>query len=142
MISQPLLQQQQQQQPQQQPPQQIPAAELVSFKSNLKQWLEINKQITEMNHKMKELKKIKNKTLEPLITQFMVQYNIKDVNTDNGPVKCNQRNTKKPLNKNVIRASLSQIITDSITIDQAMTLIDQREIKTTYQLVGPKLPMK
>ena len=123
----------------QQPTQQIPPNELVSFKSNLKQWLEVNKQISELNQKMKELKKIKNKTLEPLITQFRIQYNIKDVNTENGPVKCNQRNTKKPLNKNVIRNSLSQIITDSIMIDQAMTLIDQREIKTTYQLVGPKL---
>jgi hypothetical protein len=123
----------------QQPTQQIPPNELLSFKSNLKQWLEVNKQISELNQKMKELKKIKNKTLEPLITQFMIQYNIKDVNTENGPVKCNQRNTKKPLNKTVIRNSLSQLITDSIMIDQAMTLMDQREIKTTYQLVGPKL---
>ena len=137
MISQP-QQQSQPQQPQQQS-QQIPPNDLASFKSNLTQWLEMNRQISELNQQMKELKKIKNKTLEPLITQFMVQYNIKDVNTENGPVKCNQRNTKKPLNKNVIRASLSQLITDSIMIDQAMTLIDQREIKTTYQLVGPKL---
>ena len=141
MISQPQQPQPQQaQQPQQpqQPQQQIPPNELISFKSNLTQWLEMDRQISELNQQMKELKNIKNKTLEPLITQFMVQYNIKDVNTDNGPVKCNQRNTKKPLNKNIIRDSLSQLITDSIMIDQAMTLIDQREIKTTYRLVGPK----
>ena len=69
----------------------------------------------------------------------MIQHNIKDVNTDNGPIKCNQRNTKKPLNKTYIRNSLSQFIQDSIIIDQAMTLMDQREIVTTYKLSGPKL---
>ena len=69
----------------------------------------------------------------------MIQYNIKDVNTENGPIKCNQRNTKKALNKTIIRNSLSHFITDTILIDQAMTLMDQRETITTYKLIGPKL---
>lgn len=129
--------------PQQHNPQpnqnQINQGDLDIFKSQLKQWLEIDKQIFELNKQIKELKKIKNKTLEPQITQFMVQHNIKDVNTDNGPIKCNQRNTKKPLNKTYIRNSLSQFIQDSIIIDQAMTLMDQREVVTTYKLSGPKL---
>jgi len=124
-----------------QPPNQnkIDPNDLSQFKSQLKQWLDIDKQIFELSKQIKELKKIKNKTLEPQITQFMIQYNIKDVNTENGPVKCNQRNTKKALNKTVIRNSLSHFITDTILIDQAMTLMDQRETVTTYKLIGPKL---
>ena len=127
--------------PQQPIPQQnnINPQDLENFKLQLKQWLEIDKQISELSKKIKELKKIKNKSLEPQITQFMVQNNIKDVNTDNGPIKCNQRNTKKPLNKTIIRNSLSQFIADSILIDQAMTLMDQRDVVTTYKLSGPKL---
>ena len=117
---------------------QMNQGDLDIFKSQLKQWIEIDKQIFELNLQIKALKKIK-KTLEPSITQFMIQHNIKDVNTDNGPVKCNQRNTKKALNKTVIRNSLSKLINDSIVIDQAMTLMDQREIVTTYKLCGPKL---
>ena len=119
-------------------PNQINQGDLDIFKSQLKQWLDIDKQIHELNQKIKELKKIKNKTLEPQITQFMINHNIKDVNTDNGPVKCNQRNTKKPLNKTYIRNSLSQLISDSIVIDQAMTLMDQREVVTTYTLSHKK----
>lgn len=118
---------------------QMNQGDLDIFKSQLKQWIEIDKQIFELNRQIKELKKMKNKTLEPQITQFMIQHNIKDVNTDNGPVKCNQRNTKKPLNKTYIRNSLSKLINNSIVIDQAMTLMDQREIVTTYKLCGPKL---
>ena len=113
--------------------------ELHQFKSHMKQWLDIDRQIFELSKQIKELKKIKNKTLEPQITQFMVQYNIKDVNTENGPIKCNQRNTKKALNKTIIRNSLSHFIADTIVIDQAMTLMDQRETFTTYKLIGPKL---
>ena len=120
-------------------PNQINQNDLTQFKSHLKQWLDIDKQIFELSKQIKELKKIKNKTLEPQITQFMIQYNIKDVNTENGLVKCNQRNTKKALNKTVIRNSLSHFITDTILVDQAMTLMDQRETVTTYKLVGPKL---
>lgn len=124
--------------PQQPIPQQINQGDLDQFKSQLKQWLDIEKQISELSKQIKELKKTK-KILEPQITQFMVQYNIKDVNTENGPVKCNQRNTKKPLNKTIIRNSLSRLISDSIVIDQAMTLMDQRETVSTYKLCGPKL---
>lgn len=130
-----------QQNPNQQNPNQqnkINPNDLNLFKSQLKQWLDTDKQIFELSKQIKELKKSK-KILEPQITQFMTQYNIKDVNTENGPVKCNQRNTKKALNKTVIRNSLSHFISDTIIIDQAMTLMDQRETVTSYKLIGPKL---
>ena len=39
------------------------------------------------------LKKIRNKEIEPQLTTFMVQYNISDLNTDAGKLRCNERNT-------------------------------------------------
>ena len=93
----------------------------------------------EKEKEIRELKKIKNKKLEPEITSFMRTYNISDLNTDNGKLRCNQRNTKKPLNKHNIRDNLSQVIQNNQQIEQAMDLIlNNREIVTTYKLTKPK----
>ena len=119
--------------------QEINDNELKDFKVRVKQWLEIDEEIKKMETKIKEMKKLKNKTLEPQITSFMRTYNISDLNTDNGKLRCNERNTKKSLNKNNIRDNLSQVIQDSVKLDQAMNLIlNNREVVTTYKLTKPK----
>ena len=69
----------------------------------MKEWLEIDEQVNELNNQIKELKKKKNKLLEPKITGFMRSYNISDLNTEQGKLRCNQRNTKKPLSKSLIQ---------------------------------------
>ena len=113
--------------------------DLSEFKNEVKTWLSIDEEIVKHETKIKELKKIKNKILQPKITKFMVNYNIKDLNTINGKIRCNERNTKKPLNKKNIRENLSQVITDNSQIDQAMQLImNNREITKTYILTKPK----
>ena len=119
--------------------QEINDNELKDFKVKVKQWLEIDEEIKKMESKIKEMKKLKNKNLEPQITSFMRTYNISDLNTDNGKLRCNERNTKKSLNKNNIRENLSQVIQDSVKLDQAMNLIlNNREVVTTYKLTKPK----
>jgi len=119
--------------------QEIPKSELEQFKGRVKQWLDIDTEIALLEKKARELKKIRNKQLEPEITKFMTTFNISDLNTDNGKLKCNQRNTKKPLNKTNIRENLSQVINDISQVDQAMNLIlNNREIVTTYKLVKAK----
>ena len=120
--------------------QEINDNELKDFKVRVKQWLEIDEEIKKMENKIKEMKKLKNKNLEPQITSFMRTYNISDLNTDNGKLRCNERNTKKSLNKNNIRENLSQVIQDSVKLDQAMNLIlNNREVVTTYKLTKPKI---
>ena len=84
----------------------IPKDELECFKKNVKDWLEAEEKIAELNKHIRELRKTKNKLLEPKITGFMRQYNISDLNTENGKLRCNERHTKKPINKNIIRESL------------------------------------
>ena len=119
--------------------QEINNEEINGFKIKVKQWLEIDQQIFDKEKQIRELKKLKNKTLEPQITSFMRTYNISNLNTDNGILRCNERNTKKALNKNNIRENLSQVITNNEQVEQAMHLIfTNREVVTTYKLTKPK----
>ena len=118
----------------------IPKDDLENFKSQVGEWLEIDSKIKDLEKDIRELKKKKkNKVLEPQITDFMVTYNISDLNTQNGKVRCNKRNTKKCLNRTNIRDNLSKVMTDSIQLDQAMSLIlNNREVITSYKLTKPK----
>jgi hypothetical protein len=118
--------------------QEIPKDQLDIFKENVSNWLKIDNDIYELEKKIKLLKK-KRKEDEKEVTQFMVKFNISDLNTNNGKIKCNARNTKKPFNKNNIRENLSKVIQDINSIDKAMDLIiNNREIVTTYKLTKPK----
>jgi hypothetical protein len=118
----------------------IQDGELKEFKSQVKQWLAIDEEIYKYENKIKELKNLKKKILEPKITTFMVTYNVKDLNTENGKIRCNQRVQKKPLNKTNIRSNLSQVISDDSQIEQAMQLImNNREKTTIHVLTKPKM---
>ena len=66
----------------------IPSSELIHFKEQVKKWLTIDKQIAELESKLRDLKKIRNKELEPQVTDFMVKFKINDLNTENGKIKC------------------------------------------------------
>ena len=120
-------------------PMEIPQTELTDFKEKVKHWLALDIQISEMETKIRELKKQRNKELEPQLTEFMVKFNISDLNTETGKIKCSARNTKKGLNKENIRTNLSKVITDNNLIDQAMQkILNEREITTTYKLTKVK----
>ena len=113
----------------------IPNDELECFKVNVKEWIEIDEEINEFNSKIKELKKKKNKLLEPKITGFMRSYNISDLNTEQGKLRCNERNTKKPLSKVLIQESLLEIMKEQEKVDNAMDImLNKREVVTTYKL--------
>ena len=117
----------------------INEGELSEFKSQLKQWLAIDEEISKHEFKIKDLKNLKKKILEPQITNFMVNHNVKDINTQSGKIRCNERVQKNPLNKTNIRSNLSQVITDDTQIEQAMSLImNNRETKTIHVLTKPK----
>ena len=118
----------------------IQTGDLNEFKTQVKQWITIDEEILKYESKIKELKKLKKKILEPQITTFMINYNISDLNTDQGKIRCNERMRKKPLNKTNIRNNLSQVISDNSQIEQAMQLImNNREIIKTHVLTKPKI---
>jgi len=109
--------------------------DLDKFKKNVKEWLELDTIIKEHEKRIKDLKKKRNKELEPQITKFMTDNNITDLNTNNGKIKCAERNTKKGLNKTNIRSNLSKYINDDNILDSAINeIVNNREIVTTYKL--------
>ena len=109
--------------------------DLDTFKKNVKEWLELDTVIKEHEKRIRDLKKKRNKELEPLITKFMTDNNITDLNTNNGKIKCAERNTKKGFNKTNIRTNLSKYINDEIILDSAINeIVNNREIVTSYKL--------
>lgn len=115
--------------------QEIPQNELQNFKEEVKTWIQLDNEIQEYEKKIKELKKKRNKELEPSITTFMVTHNISDLNTGTGKIKCTPRNTKQTLNKVYIEENLKKVIQDDNIIQQAMNnILNNREVKTTYKL--------
>ena len=115
--------------------QEIPPNELQYFKEKVKHWLAIDKQVYDLENQIKDIKKVK-KELMPEITKFMVQYNISDLNTDSGKLRCSERKTKSSLNKNYIRIELEKALGEqSDKIDSCMeNILNNREVKTTYIL--------
>ena len=112
---------------------------LEEFKTKVKQWLTIDEEISKYEYKIKGLKKHKKQVLEPEITSFMVDHNITNLNTENGLIKCNERRTKKGLNKHNIRENLGQVLNDETQIEQALQLImNNREIIVKHVLTKPK----
>jgi len=87
-------------------PTEIPSQELQYFKEKVKRWLMIDKQVADLEGQIKEIKKVK-KELMPEITKFMVLYNISDLNTEDGKLKCSERKTKQPINKNYLIQELT-----------------------------------
>ena len=119
-------------------PVQIPQSELTHFKEKVKRWLMLDIQISEMESKLRDLKKIRNKEIEPQLTEFMVQYNITDLNTETGKLKCSAKNAKKGLNKDNIKMNLSKVISDIGVVEKAMEQLENREVTTTYKLTKVK----
>ena len=115
--------------------QSIPETEINYFKEKVTRWLHVDSQITGLQNQIKELKKVRDKELEPEITTFMTSHNVSDLNTENGKLRCQERKTKKGLNKHNIRENLSKFLPDMDKLDDAMnTILEEREIKISYKL--------
>ena len=113
----------------------IPQTELQFFKEKVTRWVNVDQQISELEKQIRELKKVRNKELEPEITNFMQTYNVKDLNTENGRLRCQEYKTKKGINKQNIRENLSKFLTESSQLDEAVqSIISEREIVTKYKI--------
>ena len=116
-------------------PTEIPSQELQYFKEKVKRWLMIDKQVADLEGQIKEIKKVK-KELMPEITKFMVQYNISDLNTEDGKLKCSERKTKQTINKNYLIQELTNSLGDNQEqINKCMdNILLNRQIKITHIL--------
>ena len=113
----------------------IPSAEIQFFKEKVQRWLHVDSQITQLETQIRDLKKVRNKELEPEITGFMTKHNVSDLNTENGKLKCQERKIKKGLNKNNIRENLSKYLTEEDKLDICMDdLWTNIEVNISYKL--------
>jgi len=101
----------------------IPQNEINYFKEKVQRWVNIDKQIEVLEKQLKDLKKVRNKELEPEITKFMVSHNVKDLNTETGKLRCQERKTKKGINKVNIKQNLSKYLTEQDKLDEAINAI-------------------
>ena len=109
--------------------QEIPKGDLQHFKERVTRWIHVDKQIEEKMKEIKELKKVRDKELQPGMTEFMVKYNVSDLNTDNGKLRCQETKTKKALNKHNIRDNLSKFLLEQEKLDEAVkNIMNEREI--------------
>ena len=107
----------------------IPKEEIQYFKEKVTRWLLIDKQIADLQTQMKDLKKVRDKELQPSITEFMVNNNVSDLNTENGKLRCQERKTKKGLNKHNIRDNLSKFLEEQGKLDEAVSqIMNEREV--------------
>jgi hypothetical protein len=113
----------------------IDPAKINDFKKYVIEWLDLDRIIKEQEKRIKELKKKRNKELEPLITSFMSENNIIDLNTNNGKIRCTEKKTKKGFNKVNIKNNLSKFINDGIVLDTALNeIVNNRETVISYKL--------
>ena len=113
----------------------IPTNEIQFFKEKVQRWINVDNQISELEKQIKDLKKVRNKELEPEITGFMTKYNVKDLNTENGKLRCQEHKTRKGLNKQNIRDNLSKYLTETDKLNEAVdTIIRDREIVVKYKI--------
>ena len=109
--------------------QEIPKEEIQFFKEKVTRWLLVDKQIDDLMKQVRDLKKVRDKELQPEITNFMVHNNVSDLNTENGKLRCQERKTKKGLNKHNIRDNLSQFLAEQEKLDEAVNkIMNEREI--------------
>ena len=109
--------------------QEIPKEEIQYFKEKVTRWLLVDKQIDDLMKQIRDLKKVRDKELQPQITNFMVNNNVSDLNTENGKLRCQERKTKKGLNKHNIRDNLSQFLAEQDKLDEAVNkIMNEREI--------------
>ena len=107
----------------------IPKEEIQFFKEKVTRWLLVDKQIADLQTQIKDLKKVRDKELQPQLTEFMVNNNVSDLNTENGKLRCQERKTKKGLNKHNIRDNLSQYLAEQDKLDEAVSkIMNEREI--------------
>ena len=65
----------------------------------------------------------------------MVSNIVSDLNTENGKLRCQERKTKKGLNKQNIRENLSKYLTEQDKLDEAVDrIIKEREVVVSYKL--------
>lgn len=81
------------------------------FKNYVKKWFDSDNYIKRAQQIIKEKRKEKNQ-LSEVIMKFMCKYNIEDLNTKEGRIRCKNVYVKAPVNKDVVKQCISDYVPD------------------------------
>jgi hypothetical protein len=112
----------------------VPVAELPEnisiedFSNLVKKWIEIDNWIKKSQELAKQKRKQKDK-LSEIITHYMTRYNIEDLNTSEGKIRCKVRFVKSGVNQKVVKEKIAELLKDNEeTCNTLITKIfDERE---------------
>lgn len=90
------------------------------FSNLVKKWIELDNWIKKNQELTKQKRKQKDK-LSSVITHYMSRYNIEDLNTSEGKIRCKVRLVKSGVNQKVIKEKITELLKDNV--DTCNTLI-------------------
>lgn len=97
--------------------------ELEDFKNKVKIWIEYDNTITKLKQAIRERKKAQD-VLTEKIGIFMSRYNIEDLNTKQGKIRCKVVEIKTPLTQKIIKERLFETLNSEEKNPKPDTVID------------------
>jgi hypothetical protein len=82
------------------------------FSNLVKKWIEIDNWIKKSQEAARQKKKQKDKLTE-VITHYMSRYNIEDLNTSEGKIRCKVRHVKSGVNQKVVKEKINEFLKDN-----------------------------
>ena len=82
------------------------------FSNLVKKWIELDNWIKKSQELTRQKRKQKDK-LSSVITHYMSRYNIEDLNTSEGKIRCKVRLVKSGVNQKVIKEKINEILKDN-----------------------------
>ena len=104
--------------------------EIEKFRSKVKEWIDTDNKIVELNNQIKELKNKKNEYNSEIL-EFMKSNNIEDISTKQCKLKTYTSTSQKGLNKEYINSKLKSALKDDTKADEITNLILNNREKTS-----------
>ena len=85
----------------------IPAS-IDQFREYVRKWMELDNTVKKAQHLIREKRKQRD-ALSIAISKFMCKYDIEDLNTKEGRIRCKVTQVKAPLNQKVVKEKIASI---------------------------------
>ena len=96
------------------------------FKLLVKKWFDLDNYIKKAQEVIKDKRKEKNE-ISRTIMAFMCKYNIEDLNTKEGRIRCKSVQVKAPINKEFIKQQLTQYVAETKREEVIHKIYEERE---------------
>jgi hypothetical protein len=107
---------------------------LEEFKNQVKVWWELDTNIKRLQNALREYKK-KQSVMSGKILEFMQRYNIEDLNTKYGVLRCKQTYVKAPLSQKTVKEKLFEhFSSDPRAVELLKQIFEERDKKEKVSL--------